>query len=242
MKIHREGYPTLSLVFSVLILVNILLFYFVFNGIVFQALSILISLIVFSFFLQFFRRPVRISDTKENELTCPADGEVVVIEETEEPEYFKDKRLQVSIFMSPFNVHANWYPVNGEVKYVKYHPGKFLVAWHPKSSTDNERSTVVIEANNGTEILVRQIAGAVARRIVTYSRLEDIADKNNELGFWLIPEFQGKGIGPKAVEKFMKLCKKDYYSAIVRSDNLSSESLVKKLGFELTHYKYTKKM
>lgn len=183
MKIHREGYPTLSLVFSVLILVNILLFYFVFNGIVFQALSILISLIVFSFFLQFFRRPVRISDTKENELTCPADGEVVVIEETEEPEYFKDKRLQVSIFMSPFNVHANWYPVNGEVKYVKYHPGKFLVAWHPKSSTDNERSTVVIEANNGTEILVRQIAGAVARRIVTYSRLEDIADKNNELGF-----------------------------------------------------------
>ena len=133
--------------------------------------------------MQFFRRPVRISDTKENELTCPADGEVVVIEETEEPEYFKDKRLQVSIFMSPFNVHANWYPVNGEVKYVKYHPGKFLVAWHPKSSTDNERSTVVIEANNGTEILVRQIAGAVARRIVTYSRLEDIADKNNELGF-----------------------------------------------------------
>ena len=172
MKIHREGYPTLSLVFSVLILVNILLFYFVFNWIVFQALSILISLIVFSFFLQFFRRPVRISDTKENELTCPADGEVVVIEETEEPEYFKDKRLQVSIFMSPFNVHANWYPVNGEVKYVKYHPGKFLVAWHPKSSTDNERSTVVIEANNGTEILVRQIAGAVARRIVTYQEVE----------------------------------------------------------------------
>jgi len=183
MKIHREGYPTLSLVFSVLILVNILLFYFVFNEVVFQLISIVLSLLLFSFFLQFFRQPVRISNTLENELTCPADGEVVVIEETEEPEYFKDKRLQVSIFMSPFNVHANWYPVNGEVKYVKYHPGKFLVAWHPKSSTDNERSTVVIEANNGTEVLVRQIAGAVARRIVTYSNPEDIANKNKELGF-----------------------------------------------------------
>ena len=183
MKIHREGYPTLSLVFSVLILINIILFYFVFESFLLQFLCIVASFLIFAFFLQFFRRPVRVSDTAENQIVCPADGEVVVIEETEEPEYFKDKRLQVSIFMSPFNVHANWYPVNGKVKYVKYHPGKFLVAWHPKSSTDNERSTVVIEGTNGTEILVRQIAGAVARRIVTYSKVEDPANKNEELGF-----------------------------------------------------------
>jgi phosphatidylserine decarboxylase len=183
MKIHREGYPTLSLVSSVLILLNIILFYFVFEAFIFRAICIFASLLIFTFFLQFFRRPVRISKTTENQLLCPADGEVVVIEETEEPEYFKDKRLQVSIFMSPFNVHANWYPINGKVKYVKYHPGKFLVAWHPKSSTDNERATVVVEDANGTEILIRQIAGAVARRIVTYSKPEGIADKNEELGF-----------------------------------------------------------
>jgi phosphatidylserine decarboxylase len=183
MKIHREGYPTLSLVFSVLILINIILFYFVFNALWLQAISLIASFVIFAFFLQFFRRPVRISETTENQLLCPADGEVVVIEETEEPEYFKDKRLQVSIFMSPFNVHANWYPINGKVKYVKYHPGKFLVAWHPKSSTDNERSTVVVEANDGTEILIRQIAGAVARRIVTYSKPGDLVNKNEELGF-----------------------------------------------------------
>ncbi len=183
MKIHREGYPTLSLVFSVLILANILLFSFVFEVFLIQLASLFISLLIFGFFLQFFRRPVRISETKENEITCPADGEVVVIEETEETEYFNEKRIQVSVFMSPFNVHANWYPINGKVKYVKYHPGKFLVAWHPKSSTDNERSTVVVESNNGTEILIRQIAGAVARRIVTYSKADDTINKNDELGF-----------------------------------------------------------
>ncbi len=183
MKIHREGYPTLSLVLSALILVNIILFYFVFDAAILQVISIIASFLIFAFFLQFFRRPVRLSETAENQLLCPADGEVVVIEETEEPEYFNGKRLQVSIFMSPFNVHANWYPLNGKVKYVKYHPGKFLVAWHPKSSTDNERSTIVVESNDGTEILIRQIAGAVARRIVTYSKPDDLASKNEELGF-----------------------------------------------------------
>lgn len=183
MKIHREGYSTLSLVLSVLIILNIVLFYFVFEIFILRAICIFASLLIFTFFLQFFRRPIRASETAENQVLCPADGEVVVIEETEEPEYFKDKRLQVSIFMSPFNVHANWYPVNGKVNYVKYHPGKFLVAWHPKSSTDNERSTIVVEDANGTEILIRQIAGAVARRIVTYSKEGDKAEKNQELGF-----------------------------------------------------------
>ena len=183
MKIHREGYPTLSLVFSVLILLNIILFYFLIDKFIFQAISIFLSLFIFAFFLQFFRRPSRISNTEENQIICPADGEIVVIEETTEEEYLKDKRIQVSIFMSPFNVHANWYPINGIVKYVKYHPGKFLVAWHPKSSTLNERSTVVVQAKNGEEILIRQIAGAVARRIVTYSKTEEKAEKNKELGF-----------------------------------------------------------
>lgn len=183
MKIHREGYPTLSIVFSVLILLNIVLFYFVFEHEIIRYISLAVSLGIFLFFLQFFRRPERISDTPENEILCPADGEVVVIEETFENEYFKDKRIQVSIFMSPLNVHANWYPIGGTVKYVKYHPGKFLVAWHPKSSTLNERSTVVIKSAAGTEILVRQIAGAVARRIVTYAEIEKSVTKNEELGF-----------------------------------------------------------
>ncbi len=183
MKIHKEGYPTLIVVTISLLLINILLFAFAPNTFLLKIASAIISVGIFLFFLQFFRFPVRISEAADNQLVCPADGKVVVIEETEETEYFKDKRIQVSIFMSPFNVHANWYPASGKVKYVKYHPGKFLVAWHPKSSTDNERSTVVLETQNGTEILIRQIAGAVARRIVTYSKSEDNAKLNQQLGY-----------------------------------------------------------
>ncbi len=183
MRIHKEGYPTLIFVAAVLTILNILLFLFVSHALLFIIISLLISDAIFLFFLQFFRVPKRISEAKNNQIVCPADGKVVVIEETIETEYFKNKRIQVSIFMSPFNVHANWYPANGKVKYVKYHPGKFLVAWHPKSSTDNERSTVVIETENGTEILIRQIAGAVARRIVTYSKSGDSATIGEELGF-----------------------------------------------------------
>ncbi len=183
MKIHKEGYPTLIFVIVVLTIINALLFNFVFDAIIFRTVSLIISTGIFLFFLQFFRLPVRIATAADKQILCPADGKVVVIEETKETEYFNDNRIQVSIFMSPFNVHANWYPANGKVKYVKYHPGKFLVAWHPKSSTDNERSTVVIETENGTEILIRQIAGAVARRIVTYSKPEDKAEINKELGY-----------------------------------------------------------
>ena len=183
MKIHREGYPTLIIVLFLLVLLNIFVFYFALGFSFLTMISVFASALVFLFFLQFFRFPGRISDTGPNQIICPADGEVVVIEETTEDEYFKDKRIQVSIFMSPFNVHANWYPISGKVKYVKYHPGKFLVAWHPKSSTLNERSTVVLESENGTQILVRQIAGAVARRIVTYSKSDSVIEKNQQLGF-----------------------------------------------------------
>jgi phosphatidylserine decarboxylase len=130
----------------------------------------------------FFRIPTRTETTGEHLVISPCDGKVVVIEETTETEYFKDKRIQVSIFMSPLNVHVNKYPIDGNVEYVQYHKGKYLVAWHPKSSTENERSTIVVKGTKG-EILIRQIAGAVARRIVTYSQKGDIAKQNGELGF-----------------------------------------------------------
>jgi phosphatidylserine decarboxylase len=182
MKIHREGNATLSLVAIVLIILNLALLYFI-GGVFVIIPSLLISFGIFFFFLYFFRYPKRISDSGPFEILSPADGEVVVIEQTEEIEYFKDKRIQVSVFMSPLNVHVNWYPVSGTVKYVKYHPGKFLVAWHPKSSTLNERSTTVIQTESGTEILVRQIAGAVARRVVTYAKEGNKVEKNLQLGF-----------------------------------------------------------
>ena len=133
--------------------------------------------------IQFFRLPKRECIAADNDIVCPADGEVVVIEETEENEYFNDKRIQISIFMSPLNVHANWNPIHGTVKYVKYHPGKFLVAWHPKSSTENERSTFVTRHANGKEVLFRQIAGAVARRIRYYVKPEQEVKAGDEFGF-----------------------------------------------------------
>jgi phosphatidylserine decarboxylase len=135
------------------------------------------------FILFFFRYPSRKLEPDHGLIYAPADGKVVVIEETIEKEYFKDKRLQISIFMSPFNMHSNKYPVSGRIKYVEYHPGNYLVAWHPKSSELNERSTIVIETDDGTEILVRQIAGAVARRIVTYAKVNQNILQGAELGF-----------------------------------------------------------
>jgi phosphatidylserine decarboxylase len=133
--------------------------------------------------LQFFRNPARSIIINENNIIAPADGKIVVIEEVTENEYFKDKRIQVSIFMSPINVHINRYPISGIVKYSKYHPGLFLVAWHPKSSTDNERTTIVVENKNGQSVLFRQIAGALARRIVNYAKEGDNATQGNEFGF-----------------------------------------------------------
>ena len=126
--------------------------------------------------------PKRNFERKDSVVYAPCDGKVVVIEETSENEFYKDKRIQVSIFMSPLNVHNQLYPISGDVKYAKYHPGKFLVAWHPKASSDNERSTVVVE-NDKISVLIRQIAGAVARRIVTYSKLGETATTADEFGF-----------------------------------------------------------
>ncbi len=142
----------------------------------------IICFLLWFWVIWFFRLPNRIFTTGDDKVIAPADGKVVVIEETFEPEYFKEKRLQVSIFMSPLNVHVNRCPVNGEVKYMKYHPGKYLVAWHPKSSTENERTSLVIK-NPKIEILLRQIAGALARRICYYVKEGQQVSQNEEFGF-----------------------------------------------------------
>ncbi len=140
--------------------------------------------VIFLIFLQFFRSPKRDLVISSRSIVCPADGKVVAIEEVEEPEYFNgEKRLQVSVFMSPLNVHLNRYPISGKVVYSKDHPGKFLVAWHPKSSTENERNTVVVETEFGVSVLIRQIAGFVARRIVWYCHTDDDVKQGDELGF-----------------------------------------------------------
>lgn len=138
---------------------------------------------VYILILQFFRNPKRKTSKNENHIIAPVDGKVVVIEEVEETEFFKDKRLQVSIFMSPLNVHVTRYPISGNVIFSKYHPGKYLVAWHPKSSTDNERTTIVIENNTVGKILYRQIAGAAARRIVNYAVEGEKAEQGEDAGF-----------------------------------------------------------
>jgi phosphatidylserine decarboxylase len=183
MTIHKEGYPTIALavVFSA-ILIGIACYFFPESNVA-KCTAYTISALVLVIVLQFFRSPSRNWTKNENQVICPADGKVVVIEEVEETEYFKDKRLQISIFMSPTNVHVNRYPVSGTVKYAVQHHGKYLVAWHPKSSTENERTTVVVETKTGTQILFRQIAGALARRIVMYSKAGDVATQTEQFGF-----------------------------------------------------------
>lgn len=180
MKIHREGFASIALTFLVLALINAAVFYWSSPAAGYWVLAV--SVILFLFIVSFFRIPRREHTFGTTQVIAPADGKVVVIEETYEPEYFKDKRLQVSIFMSPANVHVNRNPISGEVKLSQYHAGKYLVAWHPKSSTENERHTVVIE-QNGNAILVRQIAGALARRIVNYLKAGDQVTQNEEMGF-----------------------------------------------------------
>ena len=142
-----------------------------------------VGLIFLILILQFFRNPKRNTQIDNNHIIAPVDGKVVVIEEVYEGEYFKDKRLQVSIFMSPINVHVTRYAINGKINFSKYHPGKYLVAWHPKASTENERTTVVIESNNFGEILYRQIAGALARRIVNYAQVGMQVKQGTDAGF-----------------------------------------------------------
>jgi phosphatidylserine decarboxylase len=183
MGIHREGYKILIFGFLILLLINVVTGIFVRDLLFVRWILGIGSLVLYIFLLFFFRLPARHLEPDPGLIYAPADGKVVVIEETEENEFFRDKRLQVSIFMSPFNMHSNRYPVSGRIKYVKYHSGNYMVAWHPKSSELNERSTIVIETACGTEILVRQIAGAVARRIVTYSKINQIVKQGDELGF-----------------------------------------------------------
>jgi phosphatidylserine decarboxylase len=182
MRIHKEGFAILLLTLIVVASLNIV-FYWLIRNHIWQTVLIVLSVIMFLLVVWFFRNPERSVIPDEAVILCPADGKVVVIEEVVESEYFKDKRLQVSVFMSPLNVHVNRYPVSGLVSYFRYHPGKYLVAWHPKSSALNERSTVVIRDVKGREILVRQIAGAVARRIVPYAVQGEQVTQGDELGF-----------------------------------------------------------
>lgn len=169
----------------IVVALSFLDFWFLYSNekFIFYYLIQLFLLVFLYLIVQFFRIPHRKSEFREMDIVCPADGKVVVIEETEETEYFKGKRIQLSIFMSPLNVHANYFPISGITKYVKYHPGLFLVAWHPKSSIENERTTIVVEHKNGVEILFRQIAGAVARRICYYTEIGDKAKQGEEFGF-----------------------------------------------------------
>ena len=182
MKIHREGFTIITGTIALLGLINILLLLLLPGKAELLITSIVISLIIFLMILQFFRYPKREISRNDNYIICPADGKVVAIEKTVEGEYFKDQRIQVSIFMSPANVHVNRNPMDGEVVYNQYHKGKYLVAWHPKSSTDNERHSVVIKKDN-TEVLVKQIAGALAKRIVNYLQVGQKVKQTEEMGF-----------------------------------------------------------
>jgi phosphatidylserine decarboxylase len=183
MTIHKEGRTLLFVLLLVLFGLNGLLSYLMPDQLLLQQIAVGVSLAIYILILQFFRSPVFEVRKDEKHILAPADGKVVVIEEADEPEYFKRRRIQVSIFMSPINVHVNRMPAGGKISYFKYHPGKYLVAWHPKSSTENERTTVVVRTNDGTEILFRQIAGALARRIKWYVKEGDTLEQGDEFGF-----------------------------------------------------------
>jgi len=183
MRIHKEGYKIILVVFVILVLAIAITDWFLPHQTQLHYLFYILLLLFFIFIVRFFRNPKRPVLDNENVILAPADGKIVVIDEVEEKEYFKDRRLQVSVFMSPMNVHKNWYPIKGTVKFYKYHPGKFLVAWHPKSSDLNERTSVVVESPQNQTILIRQIAGAVAQRIVCYAKVNAIVNQGEELGF-----------------------------------------------------------
>lgn len=183
MTIHKEGRTILSSLLLILAGINLTIYYLLPDNSLALNLSIGASIIIYLLVLQFFRSPNVTTTATPQQIIAPADGKVVVIEEAEESEYLNEKRKQISIFMSPLNVHVNRSPVAGKVKFSKYHPGKYLVAWHPKSSTENERTTVVVGMQNGIDILFRQIAGAVARRIICYVKEGDELQTGQEFGF-----------------------------------------------------------
>lgn len=183
MTIHREGRILLFVLLLILFALNWAVFYFFPTSALVQNSVILSSVIFYLLILQFFRNPIFSIKKNEKQILAPADGKVVVIEETEETEYLKGRRKQISIFMSPVNVHVNRMPIGGIISFYRYHAGKYLVAWHPKSSTENERTTVVVKTKNGVEILFRQIAGALARRIKCYVKEGQALEQGEEFGF-----------------------------------------------------------
>ncbi|HAK11919.1 MAG TPA: phosphatidylserine decarboxylase family protein [Chitinophagaceae bacterium] len=183
MTIHREGYTSIAIAALIFGIINLTAYAFISESLAWLTISIFIlTLALFLFIVSFFRIPNRTLTVNDNQIVCPADGKVVVIEEVVDEEYFKDKRIQLSVFMSPANVHVNRNPVSGEVVYNQYHKGKYLVAWHPKSSTENERWSVVLKHIKG-EILVKQIAGALAKRICNYTKVGQQVKQTDEYGF-----------------------------------------------------------
>jgi phosphatidylserine decarboxylase len=179
---HREGYTLIGITLAISALIIVLDIFFDFP--IWLSLPTYTLVLFFNIaFLQFFRNPKVETPMNPSHIIAPADGKVVVIERTTESEYFHDERIQVSIFMSPINVHVNRSPISGVVSYFKYHAGKYLVAWHPKASTENERTTIVVKHENGTEILIRQIAGALAKRIKCYVNKGDSVVQGHEFGF-----------------------------------------------------------
>ena len=186
MKISKEGFKIIAVSGVVLLAIWLLLYYMLkANDLTWLLITLAVLLLVFWLFIvSFFRDPRRVRIHDDDLVFSPCDGTVVVTEVVKDDEYFDgEERMQVSIFMLVTNVHINWYPVGGLVKYFKYHPGRFLVAWHPKSSTDNERTTTVVETKEGIEVLFRQIAGAVARRIVSYVKVGEQVEQNSVFGF-----------------------------------------------------------
>lgn len=181
--LHKEGKATILITLLVLFALNGIVQFLLPEMLIVHNILLGISIVLLVIVLQFFRNPTIKPTLGDNLVVSPADGKVVVIEEVEEPEYFQGKRIQISVFMSPFNVHVNRNPISGKVAYFKYHPGKYLVAWHPKSSTENERTTTVIKHQSGTEVLFRQIAGALAKRIVWYVKEGEYVAQANEMGF-----------------------------------------------------------
>jgi len=183
MTIHKEGYKTIAWATIIFVMINIVSFYYLsFSTPVISTLIFIVTLGLLIFLISFFRIPTRNFTINEDAIVAPADGKVVAIEEVQADEYFNDRRIQVSIFMSPLNVHVNRNPVSGDIAYSQYHKGKYLVAWHPKSSTENERHTIVYR-KDGKEVLTKQIAGALAKRIVNYLQTGQKVKQADEMGF-----------------------------------------------------------
>jgi phosphatidylserine decarboxylase len=183
MTLHKEGRKFLRLLFFGLLLIWIFFWQYLDFSVIWLSITGVLFFLLFLLFAQFFRVPKRVLSGDKWDIVSPADGKVVVIEEIFEEESLQAKCRQISVFMSPINVHVNWFPIPGLVSYYKYHPGKYLVAWHPKSSTENERTTVVVDREDGYRVLFRQIAGAVARRIICYCKKGDTASHAGEFGF-----------------------------------------------------------